>query len=127
MGEYSTQKNFFSIWGIPVVWAGVILFFSVLPYKGPLQLTVGHFDKMAHFFEYTVFAAILMRSTSYYSISFQAKSALFTLILSGGYGILMELVQRLVPGRDASVVDAAANIAGTVFGIILGRMVRWQK
>ncbi|MDP8299974.1 MAG: VanZ family protein [Candidatus Tantalella remota] len=127
MGEYNTQKSFFSIWVIPVVWAGVVLFFSVLPYKGPIQLTVGYFDKMAHFFEYTVLAALLMRGVSYYSISFQAKSALFTLILGGGYGILMELVQRLVPGRDASMGDVGANVAGTVFGIILGRMVKWQK
>ncbi len=55
------------------------------------------------------------------------KNHLFTLILGSGYGIVMELMQRFIPGREASAGDVAANITGVVFGILLGRMMLWRK
>ncbi|MFH1552969.1 MAG: VanZ family protein, partial [Candidatus Omnitrophota bacterium] len=83
-------------------------------------LAIGYFDKVAHFFEYAFLAALIVRSMRRTGRLSGMKISLFTLILSGGYGIVMELLQRFVPGRDASLYDVVANAAGTIFGIILG-------
>jgi VanZ family protein len=115
------------VWMPPTVWACVIFVFSLLPYRTYVQFTVGHFDKMAHFFEYTILAALLLRSlrlTKHLSFN---RTFLFALILCGGYGILMELMQRFVPGRDSSVSDIIINFMGTIFGIFVGRIMLWQK
>jgi VanZ family protein len=54
--------------------------------------------------------------------SIPLKCILFILILGWGYGILMELVQFAIPGREPSVLDAAANVAGVLFGITLRKV-----
>lgn len=114
-------------WGPASVWVFVILVFSVLPYKAHPPLTIGHLDKAFHFFEYTLLAFLAVRGLFSMGVVLSPKNALFTLILSGGYGIVLELVQLFVPGRSASLHDAAANVAGAVFGILLGKAILWQK
>ena len=113
-------------WVPAFIWGGIVFFFSVLPYKGVSPL-VSPFDKMLHFFEYTLLAFLIIRG--YFKITElgYGKSVLFTLIIGGGYGILLELIQQYVPGRDANVWDAAANIAGVAFGILIGKVIIWQK
>lgn len=113
-------------WLPAVIWAGIILFFSVLPGQC-IPLAVGNFDKMAHFFEYSVFAVLMLKGM-YRSgrFSFQ-KNDLFTLITGTLYGILIELLQQFVPGRTASAQDAISNLAGMVFGLILWKTILWRK
>lgn len=127
MKNWLMEDKYISAWTPTLMWAVVILVFSILPYKTHIPITVGHFDKMAHFFEYTVLAVLIARGLYGIGGDFTLRNLLLTLILGSGYGILMELVQHFVPGRDASAGDVAANIAGIVFGIILGRILLWQK
>jgi len=128
MGAWLKGNERGFVWIPTVLWVAVILFFAVLPYRKLPALTVGHFDKVAHFFEYAILSALLMRSFYYdYSSLTLARSSFFTLILGGGYGIVMELVQHFVPGRCPSMGDAVANITGVFVGLILGKVVIWRK
>jgi len=120
------EKNFFA-WMPTIIWGTMVLLFSVLPMKSGLPLTVGYFDKMAHFFEYTLLSFLVLRGIYRTGGGLTLQNMLLILILAGGYGILMELVQQFVPGRQASVADVIANVAGIVFGIILGRVIIWQR
>ncbi|RKY42869.1 MAG: hypothetical protein DRP85_01530 [Candidatus Makaraimicrobium thalassicum] len=114
-------------WIPTFVWASVILVFSLLPYNRHLPLTVGYFDKVAHFFEYAVLALLMSRGMRGAGSFFFAKNFSFALILGGGYGIVMELAQHFVPGRAADIYDAAANIAGVICGVVLGELILWRK
>lgn len=114
-------------WVPTLIWCVIILFFSILPYRLHPPLTLGHFDKMVHFFEYTVLAVLIGRGLYSTGRSLSTGHILLILMLGSGYGILMELVQRFVPGRSAALGDVMANVAGMVFGIILARLVLWQK
>ncbi len=114
-------------WAPTLIWCVIILFFAILPYRLHPPLTLGYFDKMAHFFEYTVLAVLIGKGLYGTGRGFSSRSILLTLILGSGYGILMELIQRFVPGRSAAVGDVLANVAGMVFGIILARLVLWRK
>jgi hypothetical protein len=127
MLDWLKKENEFFAWVPTLMWGTVILVFSVLPYRILPAITVGHFDKMVHFFEYTVLAVLIGRGLYSTGKVFSTKNILLILILGGVYGILMELVQRFVPGRDASPGDIAANMAGIVFGILIGKLVLWQK
>jgi len=115
------------IW-IPVfIWMGVIFLFAVLPCKNVPLAKVSHFDSVAHFAEYAILAGLVLRSFSLAGKILNIKIGLFTLILAGGYGILLELVQCFVPERCASVSDIIFNFAGVVFGITVGKFVLWRK
>ncbi|MEA3489708.1 MAG: VanZ family protein [Candidatus Omnitrophota bacterium] len=124
--KWMIKDRHLSAWFPFLVWACVIFVFAVLPYNWDLPLTVGSFDKMAHFFEFTVLSILIVRGFYSFGGRIHARNMLLTLILGGGYGILVELIQKFVPGRDASPGDVLANIAGIVFGLVLGKAI-WRK
>lgn len=84
-------------------------------------------DKVVHFLMYAVLAMLIMRPLNRVRDSFFIKKFSFTLISGGGYGILMELVQWVIPGREASLYDVYANITGIVFGTIIGEVMLWRR
>jgi len=114
-------------WMPTLIWGTLILFFSVLPYSIMPALTISWFDKIVHFFEYFILGILVVRA--YYRISdrISYRNLSFVLILGSGYGILIELIQRYIPGRSASLTDVVANFAGLLIGIVIGRMILWQK
>lgn len=121
------RSKFVVAWAPALVWAFLIFVLSVAPYKIPPPLAVEHSDKMAHFLIYTVLAVLVIRSQRATGWHHTVKSSLFTLITCGVYGILMELTQLFVSGREASVLDAVADLIGAGLGIILGEFVLWRK
>ncbi len=44
---------------------------------------------------------------------------LVTIIISIGYGIIIEFFQKYVPGRDPDILDVLADSLGALFGIIM--------
>jgi len=114
-------------WTPAAIWAVVILFFSIFPTNSPEMITRGYIDKIAHFLEYFILAALMVKAYGRVGNFTFRKSLSFTLILGGVYGILLELAQIPVPGRHAELYDAAANMIGIISGVILGRIVLWQR
>lgn len=71
-------------------------------------------DQMLHFLVFTAFGAGLFR--------FWRQPALFVVVLLLGYGMLIELLQTLVPGRESGVDEALADAVG-IFVALLAVMV----
>ncbi|MGB3082675.1 MAG: VanZ family protein [Candidatus Omnitrophota bacterium] len=121
--DHSVKNRRIRAWMPVAVWTFIILIFSVLPGKTLPDVATGHLDKVFHFFVYFLLSILLIRG---FRLSFGGiiplKYILFILILGWGYGILMELVQFAIPGREPSVLDAAANVAGVLFGITLRKL-----
>ena len=70
-------------------------------------------DKAQHFLAYAVlawFAAWMEKR----------PTALAACLRLAGLGILLELLQFLVPGRSCDLADAAADLGGVFCGLILG-------
>lgn len=120
------------VWVPTLLWAFVILVFSLLPFD-PESAGVGalfeikHFDKICHFAGFAVLSFLVMLAMQRSGIRADLKNGLFALILSSGYGILVEILQNLVPARQACVMDAASNVAGVLLGILGGRLILWRK
>lgn len=114
-------------WMPSVVWAGIIFALAILPSESIPTAAVSHIDSVAHFAVYAVLTILILRGFLRADGFLSGKIVLFTLILAGGYGTLMELMQCLVPSRDASAWDIFFNFAGVVSGVTVGKFVLWRK
>lgn len=121
---FDIKKNkLLFIWAPPFIWAGAILVLSFLPGEKLPQVPVAHLDKIIHFLVYFILSLLVIRLFQYEGRFSRPVEASFTLILAGGYGTLIELMQHFIPGRDSSIFDALINILGAVIGIIIGRII----
>ena len=127
ISEWIKQERAIFAWMPSILWALTIMVLSVIPYNLAPPLKIDHLDKICHFFEYSVLVFLVMWGMARAGMLSGVKRGVFALILSSGYGIVIEILQYFVPGRQASVMDAASNLAGAVFGLFLGRLVLWRK
>ena len=70
-------------------------------------------DKVAHFACYCLFALLLG------TVPLRTRQYLIGGVLLALYGLALEGLQSLVPGRDCSLLDALANAAGVASGLTL--------
>ncbi|HNX01576.1 MAG TPA: VanZ family protein [Candidatus Cloacimonadota bacterium] len=101
-------KTMFYVWGI------LILAVSSLPH---LQIPIpSRFtpDKVAHFLEYFIFS-ILFYLYLFHSSKSERRIFLLTLLLII-FAYLDELHQKLIPGRQYSLLDFSADFLGIMSG-----------
>ena len=105
-------------WAVVAVYAALVLISSVIPVpEGP---EVPYLDKAVHLCEYLLLAWML-------SIALRAGGLtahdylVLAWIYATSYGLLIELLQGLLPWRSADLWDAAADAAGAAIGVWLGR------
>jgi len=102
----------------------LVLVASVIPVEP--GLSVGHLDKAAHVCAYLVFAWLLIQAVRASSVEDVASRVpeldyrLWAWIYATSYGLLMELIQAMIPWRSAEWGDALANAAGAALGVWLG-------
>ena len=98
-------------------YAALVLCLSLMPtgYSWGSQ----HLDKVAHFCKYLVFAWFVVRAIQK-TITLERLHLLWAWMFTASYGLLMELLQALVPWRTGDVADAVANGIGAGLGVWLG-------
>ncbi|MFT4666632.1 MAG: VanZ family protein [Polaribacter sp.] len=75
-------------------------------------------DKFGHAFVYAVLCWLLLKAFQKEKVR---NAALLAVIISGSYGILMEVVQySFFPNRFFEKYDIIANISGSLIGLWLG-------
>jgi VanZ family protein len=83
-------------------------------------IPVPHLDKAAHLCEYLVFAWLLVQAIRAWRL--QAREYLWLAwMYATSYGVLMEVLQALVPWRSADWWDVACNALGAALGVWLAR------
>ncbi len=113
---------------LTIMWALIILIVSVLPSEKYPQIDIINIDKIIHFLVYAVLSFLVLKSFQLnFEMTFPREDVLFTLILCIGYGILLELVQLVIPGRNFSLIDMAFNAAGAVFGVLILKGTKWAR
>ena len=77
-------------------------------------------DKFLHFIAYAILGVLFFRAYRTLGIGKKYKLLILISILSSSlYGISDELHQHFVPQRQADVIDALANILGSITGVLL--------
>jgi len=113
------QKNLFFI--ISVYW-GIIFLGTSLPGTS-LDYIPKYSDKLKHFVAYLILTILLYW---FYLIKNKKKDLTrkqiwFIIILTGGYGIVDELHQLLIPGRSCDIADWLSDLAGIFLGLVIAR------
>jgi VanZ family protein len=102
-----------SAWLPVVLWAGLIFALSSIPSLGT---GLGTWDtvlrKLAHFTEYAVLGALVLRAV---------RREPPAVALGVAYAASDELHQHFVPGRHAALRDVAIDAAGVLAGVLAGR------
>ncbi|NOX17310.1 MAG: hypothetical protein GXO87_03395 [Chlorobi bacterium] len=104
----------------PLLFYWLLLFVATtLPSKALPSLGVS--DKIEHFFAYMVLAFLVLLTFHFQEKieSFHIYPVLSTIAIVSIYGLLDELHQNLIPGRDPEVYDWVANFLGAVVGVII--------
>ena len=86
-----------------------------------MEPSVGHLDKVAHLCEYLLFAWLLVQAISANRLT-EREYLWLAWIYATSYGLVIEVIQGLIPWRSADLGDAAANAVGAALGVWVGRM-----
>lgn len=98
-----------------ILYAVVIISLSSVPGKNfPEAAWLAH-DKVIHFGEYGLFGFLVAKAMNT-RVTASGRIFLITLLLAGLFGMLDELYQSIIPGRDSSVNDWIADVAGILLG-----------
>jgi VanZ family protein len=83
------------------------------------RVSAGHLDKVVHLCEYLFFAWLLVQAIRG-SRTAEREHLVWAWIYATSYGLLIELLQGMVPWRSADLTDAMANGLGAALGVWLG-------
>jgi VanZ family protein len=114
---------------LPALLWGFVIFIVISMPPGNIPKTglfnIPYFDKIVHFGLFTVFGMLL--SAGFYKQRekgmLRQYFILLTILTGLFYGSITEVLQHFYfTGRDGNMFDAMANLFGTVFGVILFRL-----
>lgn len=111
-------------WTLAALLAALIVFLSLIP-DPPIPRDAAdaiglaaHADKLAHFAAYFALTSALCYAR-YHPLISPRHTALFSFIIATIVGILVELLQGLVPHRHLDLGDMLANINGAAVAALL--------
>jgi VanZ family protein len=98
-----------------ILWAIAIFIESSLSNLKTPSLGIDFSDKLAHAFVFGILGWLTTRAFEYSrSDTLRARAILISIIVGSVYGMLDELHQYFVPGRQCDVLDWLADIIGVL-------------
>ena len=92
-----------------------------IPDLGP---DLPHGDKLMHFAAFAVLGALCLRAFGTTPLRHRPCWLLLaSLLLASLYGISDEIHQFFVPVRSADIMDAAADVGGSIVGVLVWQLV----
>lgn len=99
-----------------LVWAAFILILTLTPGKSVPDITLFSYDKLGHAFVFFVFSLLL--SKGLHKSNYKVIAAMsVSVIISGFYGLAIEIAQDFIPDRGMEWFDAFANVFGSFLGV----------
>ncbi len=98
-----------------ILYALLIIGLSSIPGKSFPNMKLLTYDKLIHVGEYAIFGALVSRALII-RVTARGRLFLFTLLITGIFAALDESYQILIPGRDDSYGDWAADVGGVLLG-----------
>lgn len=111
-------RSILLLWALAVA---TVILGSLLPATTLAQLHYGSVasdDKLVHFMGYTVLAIVPVAFLELLGIGIMLAVSMIPL------GVLLEYVQRLVPGRSFEIADMAADCLGVMAGMVVALCIR---
>ena len=105
-------------WAAVIACAAVIFFLSVIPTGGGPDIP--YLDKALHLCNYLLFAWLFVQAIRTGRLQ-QREYLVLAWMYAASYGLLMEVIQGMLPWRSADWADALANAVGAAAGVWMGR------
>ena len=102
-------------------YALAVFVLSVIPVEPSLP-AAAHLDKLEHIAAYLLFAWIFMQAIRASQLR-EREYLVLAWVFATSYGLLMELLQAMVPWRTPDLMDAAANAVGAAIGVWVGQRI----
>ena len=107
-------------WGPLALWVVLIFVASSIPeMPGGYNRFPEGTDKVVHFIEYFVLALLLYRGIKDKAVGSRGLLLVAIVLIGLVVASLDELYQHSVPGRDSSIKDLAADLAGVFAGALI--------
>jgi len=114
------NRRDFLIFHLPfIAYSFLVVSLSSIPNLSVPQIEVIPFDKLVHFAEYAIFAAIAFRSFVRLFPNLQKKALLCSALFLSLFALADEIYQHFVPGRYSDPADFLADIGGSILVLIL--------
>ncbi len=119
--QETNGKKIFIRYHLPVIlYASIIIFISSLSNLKTPQIRFLAFDKIAHFFEYAIFAFLAVRSFLHISPKLSEKKAfLLTSLFIVIFAIFDEYFVQTLSRRNSSVYDLIADVVGAFLVLLI--------
>ncbi len=104
------------------MYAALVFVLSVIPTEHLPDADVPYFDKVVHVCEYLGFAWLLVQAIRASRMP-ERDYLLWAWIYATSYGILIEIIQAMVPWRSAEWADAVSNAIGAACGVWIGQRI----
>lgn len=115
-------------WLMVAAYALLILGVSSIPADSmPRSSTLWRWDKAVHAIEYAIAAVLLFRALRLSGMVRLVVGALVCGLVWSTFGILDELYQSTVPGRDSSAFDVIADTVGASFASIASAVFYFRR
>lgn len=103
-----------------MIWAALIFFFSTTRATSPAFAFFPYEDLVLHLLSYALFACLVFKAFRHSSnLNVAAMASLFAIFIPAVYGGAMELYQSLLPFRECSLADFAADAIGIVGTVLV--------
>ena len=120
-------KNFLFYW-LPV-FIYCLLIYIQSSHPSPEEIpSIPYVDKVLHFAAYALLGGLLLRALKTLPLKENLRLIMILgIILSSLYGISDEIHQHYVPYRNADIMDALADIIGSIFGVYIYQSIWTQR
>ena len=107
-----------------LAWAGLTWYLTTTPdfHPSPDTLISFFLSNGGHFIFFGILAVLLRLSIT---TKYHKSTTYYALVITCLYGLLIELVQRHIPGRSFSLIDLSLDSLGAIFFLaIINRYLR---
>jgi len=112
-------KKFLAYW-FPILLYCLLIFIQSSHPAPDITPRWPYFDKVLHFTAYALLGALFLRAFKTTRIKHHLKLIFaLSVLFSSLYGISDEIHQSFVPYRTADVIDALADIIGSIIGVYI--------
>jgi VanZ family protein len=112
-----------------ILWSLVVLVLTLIPGSAIPEVGISQVDKLVHFF---IFGVLMILCSYGLKKTSDIKGApLNPLLITGVYsicfGVMIEFIQKFVPGRSFSIADMLANSIGVGLGYLVFAWLKKRK
>lgn len=109
---YNQQVKKYLIWIATLSWAGYTFYLTTIPNFSPSPDTLFSWllSNGGHFFFFGILAVLL----SFLLIQYSIFSVFYSLVPVSLYGLVIEFIQRGIPGRSYDLKDWALDTLGAI-------------